>query len=238
MRRWWSGSCNAVWVVIVGPDLRGSGVVGGHRPPPSGERYFGCNLINYMDYQPVSTDEAAISAGLLGCAGGGLLGLFGGALLLALLAFGLALAAPVPALPGSAGPDLRLELHEAFLNRFAQSAAGSDTTQVDILPGSQARLATEVTVSAFGITTPVQVTGLLGMQLTGQSINVRLIDTQVSGLELPPEMSDVFSADLLTLNQDLNAALANISQIMGTAITLTGLGTTDTEVWLEAQAGP
>jgi hypothetical protein len=130
-------------------------------------------------------------------------------------------------------------LAETALNQLAQNNANNQV-QLDILPGNQVRLAADTSVSAFGVSVPVQVIGLFGISITGQtSLEVRLMDVQVSGVELPPELSrDFFSSPLSILNQDLNRMLGDASSMVGVPLTLTGLGTTDTELWLEARVEP
>jgi hypothetical protein len=130
-------------------------------------------------------------------------------------------------------------LAEIALNQLAQNSADNQV-QLDILPGNQVKLAADTSVSAFGVSVPVQVTGLFGVSITGQSsLEVRLMDVQVSGVELPPELSrDFFNSPLSTLNQDLNRMLGNASSLLGVPLVLTGLGTTDTELWLEARVEP
>jgi hypothetical protein len=181
----------------------------------------------------------SIGCGLLGCAGGLLLGLFGGSLLLILVSFGWAVTSTVtPALPPpSPNPDLRLVLHEDFLNRVGQDSLG-DTARLDILPGNRLSVAVDTDLSAFGLSGPVQITGLFELQLIGQSLEVRLIDLQVSGLDLPPEMTNFFDANLAAINQDLNLVLEEVSAILGRPIVLTGLGTDQTSLWIEAREAP
>jgi hypothetical protein len=96
----------------------------------------------------------------------------------------------------------------------------------------------ETELSLLGAVVPVEVSGLFGLQLSGQSLEVQLIDTQLAGLNLPPELADFFSANLPTLNQEVNEALQEISTDLGRPIKLTGLGTTDTELWFEAREAP
>jgi len=190
------------------------------------------------EQQPSSDDS--IGYGLWGCTGGLLAGFLGGGLLLILLSLALAITATIPVTPEvDAVPDVRVTLTEAALNQFAQNAAAA-RVQLDILPGNQVSLVADTTVSAFGVAMPVQVTSLFGVQITSQSsLEVRLIDAQTSGVDLPPELTaDFFSNPLSTINQDLNRMWGNASTLLGVPLILTGLGTTDTELWLEAHAKP
>jgi len=193
-----------------------------------------------MDYQQPPT-ESSPGCGLLGCAGGVLIGLFGGGLFLILLSFMMALNTPIaPATSAaSSGPDLRLTIQEDALNRLVSASIEDvEHARVDIVPGNQVSLALETTVSAFGRTIPLQITGIFGLELIDQALHVRLIDSQVAGAALPSELEDFFSSDLDIINQDLNEALSRISDVLGAPITLTGLGTTETELWIEAREGP
>ncbi len=186
-----------------------------------------------------SSIGVSLGCSLLGCAGGLLLGLFGGSLLLILLSFGGAVTSTVaPALPPpNPGPDLRLIFHENFLNRVGQDSLG-DTARIDILPGNRLNVVVDTDLSAFGLSMIVQVTGLFELQLLDQSLAVRLIETQVSGLDLPPEVTDFFDDNLPAINQDLNLALEEVSAAWGRPIILTGLGTNQTSLWVEAREAP
>jgi hypothetical protein len=190
-------------------------------------------------YEQEPSDDS-IGYGLWGCAGGLLAGFFGGGLLLIFLSLASAIATTVPVPAASqTTPDVRVTLAEAALNQLAQNSADNQV-QLDILPGNQVSLTADTSVSAFGVSMPVQVTGLFGISITGQSsLEVRLIDVQVSGMELPPELTrDFFSSPLSTFNQNLNRMLGNASTQLGVPLVLTGLGTTDTELWLEARVEP
>jgi hypothetical protein len=190
-------------------------------------------------YEPQVSDDS-IGYGLWGCAGGLLAGFLGGGLLLILLSLALAITATLPTPTGvETTPDVRLTVAEIALNQFAQNAAAHGV-QLDLLPGNQVSLVADMTVSAFGVAVPVQVTSLFGVQIINQSsLEVRLIDTQVSGVDLPPEVTtDFFSSPLSTINQDLNGVLGTASTLLGFPLVLTGLGTTDSELWLEAHTNP
>ncbi|MCL4300870.1 MAG: hypothetical protein KJ077_34355 [Anaerolineae bacterium] len=182
----------------------------------------------------------SIGYGLLGCAGGILAGFLGGALLLLLASLGMALNGPVsPAASPGAGPDLRLTVQEEALNQFAQSTNESPV-QLDLLSGNQVRMTADTSVSAFGMTVPVQIIGLFGVQITPQSaLEVRLIQANVSGVDLPQDtLAASFDDPLAAINQNLNEMVKNGSTLLGFPLVLTGLGTTDTTLWIEAQAQP
>jgi hypothetical protein len=182
----------------------------------------------------------SVGYGLLGCAGGILAGLLGGGILLLVTSLALALNAAVLPVPASgATPDLRLTVREEAFNQFAQSTAGTPV-QLDLLPGNQVSLKADTTVSAFGMTVPVQITGLFGVQISPQSsVEVRLIQANVSGVDLPQDtLAASFNDPLAAINQDLNEMVKNSSTLLGVPLVLTGLGTTDTTLWLEARTRP
>ena len=184
---------------------------------------------------PETSTETSIGCGLLGCTGGALLGLVGGALLLILLSLIVAIASPIPTpVVDNTSPDLRLTVHENFLNRFIQTPA-EDTAQVDILPGSQFSIRIDTTVSLLGMSIPFQMEGLFEFQLSGQSIELRLIETKVSDLTLPPELTRYFDDALPGINQELNVALNNVSAVLGVPLVFVGLDSDDTTFWLEAR---
>jgi hypothetical protein len=187
-----------------------------------------------MDDQQTSI-ESSVGCGLLGCTGGALLGLLGGALLLILLSLIVATASPVPTPVGAnTSPDLRLTVHENFLNRFIQTSA-EDTAQVDILPGNQFSIKVDTTVSLLGTSVPLQMVGLFEFQLNGQSIELRLIETKVSDVTLPPELTKFFDDALPGINQELNVALENVSTVLGVPLVYVDLGSDGTIFWLEAR---
>jgi hypothetical protein len=185
--------------------------------------------------QPPPPDDS-VGHGVLGCISGILAGLVGGGLLLAGLSLALALLAPIPqASQSGASPALRVTLGEASLNKIARQTAGGPV-QLDILPGNQISFKTDTTVSVLGTAVPVQLTGLFGVQITPQSIiEVRLIKADVSGFDLPQEtIAASFNGPVSALNQNLNQVVQTASTILGAPLILSGLGTTDTELWLEA----
>lgn len=193
-----------------------------------------------LGYDQPSAPPDSIGNGLLGCAGGILLGLLGGGFLLVLASLVIAVLAPTPTAPETvAVPGLRVTMSEASLNQFAQRTAGGPV-QLDLLPGNQINLTSDTSVTAFGVTMPVQITGRFGLQITPQStVEVRLIEAGVSGVELPPETTaSLFDSQLPALNQSLNQMLVEAATQLGTPLALTGLGTTDTELWLEARLAP
>jgi hypothetical protein len=191
-------------------------------------------------YDQPSSPQDSVGYGLLGCAGGILIGLLGGGLLLILASLAMALIAPIPTpVESDSIPGLRLTLGEASLNQFAQNTAGSPV-QFDLLPGNQLNMQANTTVSAFGVAVPAQISGRFGLQITPQStIEVRLIQADISGVDLPPETTaSLFDSQLPVINQNLNEWLTEASTLLGAPLTLTGLGTTDTELWLEARVTP
>jgi hypothetical protein len=109
---------------------------------------------------------------------------------------------------------------------------------LDILPGNQVSLAADTSVTALGVPVPVQLQGLFGLHVANQSVEVRLIDSQVLGLDLPPELTNFFDRDVALVNQNLATMLANLSTLMGAPLALTGLGTTETDLWLEIRETP
>jgi hypothetical protein len=187
-----------------------------------------------MDSQQASINSST-GCGLWGCAGGALLGLLGGGLLLILLSLITAIASPTPTpLAANTSPDLRLTVRENFLNRFIQTSAG-DTVQADILPGNQFSLRVDTTVSLLGTSIPIQMVGLFEFQLNGQSIDIHLIDTKVSDVTLPSELTKYFDDALPGINEELNVALDDVSAILGVPLVFVDLGSDDTILWLEAR---
>lgn len=186
-----------------------------------------------------SFSQDPVGCGLSGCLGGLILGLFGGGVLLVLAALVAATTAPLPAPTPNPqpGPDLRVTITESFLNRFAEQPA-EGSVSIDILPNNQVQLIADTSLEAFGLTTPVQITGLFELQLTPQTLQVQLLETQVSGLSLPPELADFFSEDILLVNQDLSSMVNDISNVLGTPVILSNLSTTDTQIQLEIKEAP
>lgn len=184
--------------------------------------------------------HGSIGYGLFGCAGGILAGLLGGGILLLLASLVMALNGVIsPAAGSSAAPDLRLTVREEALNQFAQSTTETPV-QLDLMPGNQVNMKADTSVSAFGMIVPVQITGLFGVQITPQSsIEVRLIQANVSGVDLPQDsLAASFNDPLAAINQNLNEMVKNSSTLLGVPLVLTGLGTTDTTLWLEARTQP
>lgn len=181
-----------------------------------------------------SFNEDPIGCGLVGCLGGVILGLFGGGILLVIAALTAAIVTPMPPLTPSsqAHPDLRVTVDEGFLNRFTDQPA-EGTIRIDVLPDNQVQLIANTTIQAFGVTTPVQITGLFEIQLTQQKLQVQLIDTQVLGIPLPPELANFFSEDLIIINQDLSAMIDDASGVLGTAIIVSDVSTTESQIQLE-----
>ena len=182
----------------------------------------------------------SISYGFWGCAGGILVGLVGGGLLLVVVSLVMALNTAIPAATqADAIPDLRLTISEDIINHVARNSAGSPV-QLDLLPANQVDMKADTTISTFGVTVPVQISALFGVQLSPQSsIEVRLIEANVAGFDVPQDaLADLFNSPLSTVNQDLNTMIVNASTGLGVPLTLTGLGTTGTELWLEARTAP
>ncbi len=144
-----------------------------------------------------------------------------------------------PVTGSGAAPDLRLTVREEALNQFAQSTTETPV-QLDLMPGNQVSMKADTSVSAFGMTVPVQITGLFGVQITPQSsLEVRLIQANVSGVDLPQDsLAASFNDPLAAINQNLNEMVKNSSTLLGVPLVLTGLGTTDTALWLEARTQP
>jgi len=175
-----------------------------------------------------------VGCGLLGCLGGLFFGLTGGATILVIAALLSAGAASVPA-PNSAissQPDLSLTIEESFLNRYAeQPTAGA--IAIDVLPNNQVQLIANTNLQSFGIETPVQITGLFQIQLTPQTLFVELVDTRISGIPLPPELSNFFSQDITFINQDLDGLVAELSRVLKIPIVLNNLRTTNSQIQVE-----
>jgi hypothetical protein len=182
---------------------------------------------------------SAAGCGLLGCAAGAVLGLIGGSGLLVVLS--LLLAANVSVTPTNAAdrvaPDLRLTVQEHFLNRVVQDSL-EENARLDLLPNNQFRVILDSELSVLGAVVPLQVTGLFGLELVGQSLQVELIQTDVAGIDLPPELADFFGTGLPQLNQEVNEALQEISAGLGIPLIFSDLGTTDSQIWLEASEAP
>jgi hypothetical protein len=186
-----------------------------------------------------SFNEDPVGCGILGCFGGLIFGLFGGSILLVVAALISAGTESMPMLnPASpTNPDLRVTVDESFLNRFAQQPA-EGSVSIDVLPGNQVQLIANTNLEAFGINAPVQVTGLFEIQFIDQTLTVQLIDTQVLGIVLPPDLTNLFSDDIPIINQDLSNLIDNISTVLGTPIIITRINTTDTQIQLEIREGP
>jgi hypothetical protein len=191
-----------------------------------------------MNRRQLSTSDS-IGYGSLGCAGGLLLGLFGGGLLLVLLSLGWAVVspAPAPAPAAGAGSDLRLTLSEPFLNRVVRDSMG-EAAQVDVLPDNQLSVSLEADASELGLPISIPVMALFELQLLGQSLNLSLVDVQVSGFTAPPQLLNFFNDRVPVVNRNLNMALEELSNTLGAPLVLTGLGTDQTSFWVEAREAP
>lgn len=190
-----------------------------------------------MMNRPQLRTSDSIGCSSLGCAGGLLLGLFGGGLLLVLLSLGWAAVSPLPAPAPAAGSDLRLTLSEPFLNRVVRDSMG-ETAQVDVLPDNQLSVSLEADASELGLPISIPVMALFEMQLLGQSLNLSLVDVQVSGFSAPPQLLSFFNDRVPLVNRNLNMALEELSNTLGTPLVLTGLGTDETSFWIEAREAP
>lgn len=175
----------------------------------------------------------------LGCLGGILAGLLGGAVLLIVLSIVNAVTTDLP--PTSPTPpdqaDLQITVDEAFLNRYIEQPVDG-AASIDILPGNQARVVADTGVEVFGAIVPIQVIGTFALQPKGQTIEIVLIDTQISGFDLPLDLSGIFSEDIALVNQELNAAIDEMAATVGAPVAITGLTTSDNAIRLEFREFP
>jgi len=185
-----------------------------------------------------SSVESSLGCGVLGCLGD-LIGAFlVGVIGLILLSLVVALIAPLPAPTPIATPDVRLTVSESFLNRFMRTSTTDESVQVDILPGGQFKFIVNTSVSVLGTSVPIQLTGLFDLQTTGQSLEVRLLETQVADMTLPPELTDFFANSLADVNNELNLAISNIPTALGVPLNFVGVGSDGSAFWLEATVTP
>jgi len=175
----------------------------------------------------------------LGCLGSILAGLLGGAVLLIVLSIVNAVTTDLP--PASPTPpdqaDLQITVDEAFLNRYIEQPVDG-AASIDILPGNQARVVADTGVEVFGAIVPIQVIGTFALQPKGQTIEIVLIDTQISGFDLPLDLSGIFSEDIALVNQELNAAIDEMAATVGAPVAITGLTTSDNAIRLEFREFP
>ena len=184
-----------------------------------------------MDEQQTSS----IGCGLLGCAGDMVLGFLGGVLLIAILSLLIAVLSPNPTISlTDSSPDIRLTITEDFLNRFMRDSTGNDV-RVDIIPGTQFNIRVNTSVSVLGASVPVEIVGLFELRLNGQTVEVHLLDTRVSDITLPPEVTDFFAGSLSELNTELNVTLNNVSTVLGLPLTFVNMGSDESTFWLEAK---
>jgi len=173
----------------------------------------------------------------LGCLGGLLFGLFGGAALAVIYTLATAVLAPdpqiTPAPPTAA--HLSITLTEDFLNRFVEQPANG-SFKVDIQPDNRVQVNTGTVVQAMGVAVPVQVTGLFGLTATPQALQVKLLNTQVTGINL--DLTGIFDEDITLMNQNMAAMVRNISQAMGVAVSPLRLTTTDTAIQVDLREAP
>lgn len=152
-----------------------------------------------------------------------------------MLSLVVAVVSPDPAPPVStAAADLRLTVHEDFLNRFVQSSA-VENVRVDILPGQRFNIIVDTSVSVLGTSLPVRIAGLFEVRLNGPTVEIRLLDTQVSDVTLPSAVTGYFNDSLSEINEELNIALNNVSTALDVPLILVALGSDDTTFWLEAR---
>ncbi len=182
--------------------------------------------------------ESSLGCGFLGCLGDLIGGFVLGVIGVALLSLALALIAPMPVPPDRATPDVRLSASEDFLNRFVQTSTDDESVQVDILPGGQFEFLVDTAISVLGASIPVQLSGLFDVRLDGQLLQVRLLETRVSDMTLPPELADFFVVYLDEVNNELNTAVGNVSTALGVPITFVGVGSDGNTFWLEATVSP
>lgn len=186
----------------------------------------------------VPPDRGHLGCGLLGCLAGVMAGLVGGAILWVIVSFLSALAAPLPVLspapPNQA--NIRIMVTEDFLNRFIEPPAEGGTAQINLLPNNQLQVTTHTTLPLLAL--PVDIIGLFELQAAGQTLEVRLLDTQVAGVDLPPDMQGLLNPDIFQVNQDLSQAVEAVSQQVGAPVIVTGLRTTETELLLELREFP
>jgi hypothetical protein len=127
---------------------------------------------------------------------------------------------------------------ESFLNRFVRTSTADESVQVDILPGGQFKFIVDTSVSVLGASIPVQLTGLFDLQTTGQSLEVRLLETQVADMPLPPELADFFAGSLSNVNRELNTAVSSMSTALGVPLNFVGVDSDGSTFWLEATVRP
>jgi hypothetical protein len=189
-----------------------------------------------MDNQQTSL-ESSVGCGLAGCAGGVFLGVLGGSLLIIFFALGLAGASSVPASLPAATADLRVAVSENFLNQFIQPSS-EDSVRVDVLPSRQFLLTVDTSISLLGVTIPFRLEGLFDVQLTNQSLVLRILETKISDATLPPQALNFFSLALPGINQEINTALDNLSTTLGIPLVLVDAGSDEDTFWLEARESP
>lgn len=179
-------------------------------------------------------DRGHLGCGLLGC----LAGLMGGAIIGVIVSVLSALAAPLPVLapapPNQA--NIRIMVTEDFLNRFIEPPAEGGTAQINLLPNNQLQVTTRTTLPLLAL--PVEIIGLFELQAAGQTLEVRLLDTQVSGVDLPPDMQGLLNPDVSQVNQDLSQVVEAVSEQVGAPVIVTGLRSTETELLLELREFP
>lgn len=190
-------------------------------------------------HQQDTSSRKSVGCGIFGCLGGLVAGVVLGVLLLTGISLYSALNAsiPEPAPTPPDGADLRAVIDEQFLNQYIADTAG-ETVNVDLLPNNQMRMTANATVTIFGASVPVQIIGLFELQNKGQTLEVALLDTEVSGVQLPQEFANFFGDDIAQVNQDLSNAIDDISNALGAPVIITHLTTTDSNLQIELREFP
>ena len=199
--------------------------------------YRGADAVKPVTYQQYSTIDDPVGCGLLGCLGGFLLGLFGGITLVAVATLTAALAAPMPTLEPSTGPDLQIRLDEGFINRFAEQPTDG-TIHIDILPNNQVAIIGTTTLESFGLQAPVQITGIFELQFSNNTLQVNLINTEVAGMALPPELNNFFVDDIPLINANLSTMVDEVSRVLGVPVIITNISTDNVHIQLEIRETP
>ncbi len=178
----------------------------------------------------------AVGCGLFGCLGGLVFGLFSGAILLLLATLAVALATSLPPLPATPPdtPDLQATITENFLNTFAQQPTDG-TVNVDILPGNQVALIGQTSLDILGVQTPLQVIGLFQIHVTEQMVQVVLISTEVSDVDIPSELNNFFVKDVPIINQDLQSMVNQVSETLGIPVIIIGVTSDNAQIQISVR---
>ncbi|MCB0212323.1 MAG: hypothetical protein KDJ52_23480, partial [Anaerolineae bacterium] len=84
----------------------------------------------------------------------------------------------------------------------------------------------------------IQVVGSFALQPQGQSVEVVLLDTQITGFDVSLDLTGLFNEDITMVNQELNSAINEVETTVGAPVVITGLTTTDTMIQLELREFP